>query len=192
MQGEIHGLAFHRFAWPQFPHPVPIPSCRDSTGSVTTVELMLYTGRMSLVYVWPTSEVLSMRVSLQLCGLHRRKELGLLLRTFRLIWLLHFCWSMLCSLLMAPCLICTEYFGDCVLLKISHPFQALDGSTICRKVMQVCVKLPCPVNGDLHRNRHSNIFQWSETWENQLGPFSSTIVGCHEQAHPCTLAPERM
>lgn len=189
MQCEIHGLAFLRFAWPQFPHLVPIPSCRDS---ITTMELMLYTGRMRLVSVWPANEVLPVRVSLQLCVLHCKREPGLLLRMLRLVWLLHLCWSMLCSLLMASCLIHTQYFGNCVLLKLSHPFQTLDGSNICRKIMQVCVKLPLPVNGDLHRKRHSNIFQWAETLENQLGPFSSTIVGCHEQAHPCTLASERM
>lgn len=97
---------------------------------------------------------------------------------------MHLCWSMLCTLLMASCLIHSKYFGDCVLLEISHPFQALDGSNICRKLMKVCVKLPLPMYRDLHRNRHSNIFQWAETWENQTGPFSSTIVGCRQQAHP--------
>lgn len=124
--------------------------------------------------------------------LHCEKEPGLLLRMLRLVWLLHLCWSMLYSLLKASCLIYTGYFGDCVLLKISHSFQLLDGSSICRKLMQACVKLPLPINGDLQRNRHSNIFQWAETWENQLGPFYLTVVGHHEQAHPCTVVSETM
>lgn len=77
MQCEIYGLAFLRFAQPQLLHPVPI-LLGLHCDSITTMELMLYTGRMSLVSVWPTTQVLFMRVSHQLSVLNCKKEPGLL------------------------------------------------------------------------------------------------------------------
>jgi len=67
MQSDILGFPQVHMA------PVSTP-CANSEllwlhyDSITTMEQMLYTGKTSLVSVWPTSEVLSVRVSPALCS----------------------------------------------------------------------------------------------------------------------------